>query len=94
MYGIELLLGAEVNIMDYRGAVDMADSTMKKMDLVIASLHIPCITPGTREENTNAYLEAMKNPYVNIIGHPDDGRYPVDYWLLCRLLKSMEFYWR
>ena len=88
MYGIELLLGAEVNIMDYRGAVDMADSTMKKMDLVIASLHIPCITPGTREENTNAYLEAMKNPYVNIIGHPDDGRYPVDYLALVQAAKE------
>ena len=21
----------------------------------------------------------MENPYVNIIGHPDDGRIPVDY---------------
>ena len=26
----------------------------------------------------------MKNPYVNIIGHPDDGRYPLDYPALVR----------
>ena len=32
-----------------------------------------------RQENTEAYLNAMKNPCVNIIGHPDDGRYEVDY---------------
>ena len=25
------------------------------------------------------YLNVMKNPYVNIIGHPDDSYYPVDY---------------
>lgn len=82
MYGVELLLGTELNIMDYRGTVDMETHTMKKMDVVIASLHTPCIKPGSREENTNAYLEVMKNPYVNIIGHPDDGRYPVDYLAL------------
>ena len=45
-------------------------------------MHIPCIKPGTREENTHAYLEVMKNPYINIIGHPDDARYEVDYLAL------------
>ena len=33
--------------------------------------------PGTREENTQAYIEVMKKPYIDIIGHPDDGRYAV-----------------
>lgn len=82
MYGVELLLGAELNIMDYRGRVDMEEKTLKTMDITIASMHIPCIKPGTREENTNAYLEVMKNPYINIIGHPDDARYEVDYLAL------------
>ena len=31
------------------------------------------------ETYTEAYLKVMENPYVNIIGHPDDGRIPVDY---------------
>ena len=48
------------------------------MDVVIASAHIPCLKPGTREENTQAYLNVIKNPYVNVIGHPDDSRYPFD----------------
>ncbi|EKC48808.1 flagellar motor switch protein FliN, partial [human gut metagenome] len=39
----------------------------------------PCFHPGTIEENTKTYLNVMKNPYVNIIGHPDDSYYPVDY---------------
>lgn len=79
MYGIELLLGAEVNIMDEEGNVDLKEKEIRKMDVVIASLHLPCMAPGTRMQNTNAYLNAMKNPYVNIIGHPDDGRYEIDY---------------
>jgi putative hydrolase len=52
------------------------------MDLTIASLHTPCIRPGSRAYNTEACLNAMKNPYVNILGHPDDPRYPVDYLAL------------
>ena len=49
---------------------------------------IPTIRPGTREENTHAYLGAMKNPYVDIIGHPDDGRYPVDFLALVQAAKE------
>lgn len=79
MYGIKLLLGAEVNILDYDGKVDLREKQLQAMDVVIASLHLPCIKPGSIQENTNAYLNAMKNPLINIIGHPDDSRYPVDY---------------
>ena len=54
--------------MDYEGHVDMGEKTLEKMDIVIASMHIPCIKPGTREENTSAYLEIMKNPYLLLSG--------------------------
>lgn len=79
MYGIEVLFGTEANIMDYDGGLDMPQRLLEKMDVVVASMHIPCLKPGTKEENTRAYLKVMENPAVNIIGHPDDGRYPVDY---------------
>lgn len=79
LYGIRLLLGSEVNIMDFDGNIDLEERDLKGMDVIIASLHTPCIKPGSMKENTTAYLKVMENPYVNIIGHPDDGRYPVDY---------------
>lgn len=79
MCGVELLLGAELNILDPNGTVDLPDSILRKLDITIASLHIPCMTPGTMLENTKAYVNAMKNPLINIIGHPDDRRYLVDY---------------
>lgn len=78
-YEIPVLLGVELNILDPAGHVDLEQPILKRMDIAIASLHTPCIRPGSREENTEAVLNAMKNPYVNIIGHPDDGRYPLDY---------------
>lgn len=78
MCGVKLLLGSEVNIIDYDGNVDLREGLLKAMDVVIASFHPPCLKIGTREENTRAYLKAMENPYVDIIGHPDDSRIPVD----------------
>lgn len=88
LYGVKLLLGAEVNILNSEGKLDLSERELKRLDLVIASLHLPCMKPGTIEENTNAYINAMKNPYVNIIGHPDDGRYPVDYEKLVKAAKE------
>ncbi len=88
MYGIELLLGSEVNILNEKGDIDLSGKTLSQMDVVIASLHIPCIKPMTKEKNTAAYLNVMKNPYVNIIGHPDDGRYDLDYEALVKGAKE------
>ncbi len=88
MMGVKLLLGSELNIMDYEGHLDMNDYTYKVLDIIIASMHIGIVKPGTMEENTNAVVEAMKNPYVNIIGHPDDMRYPVDYETLVKAARD------
>lgn len=83
-YGVNIYMGCEVNIMDYDGRIDLSEYGLKGCDVVIASLHIPCIKPGSIEQNTKALINAMDNPYVNIIGHPDDSRYPVDYEQLVR----------
>lgn len=79
LFGVEILMGAELNIIDYKGNVDLEELLLKKMAVCIASLHTVCLTPGTKAENTRALLGAMENPHVHIIGHPDDGRYPIDY---------------
>lgn len=86
--GLDLLLGTEANIIDYNGNLDMDENLLKQMDIVIASLHCPCIKPSNIEDITNALIGAMKNPYVNIIGHPDDGRFPVDYEALVKTAKE------
>jgi putative hydrolase len=73
----KFLFGSELNILE-DGKIDLPTSVLKKLDLTIASMHIPCITSRSAKENTKTYLKVMENPYVTIIGHPDDGRYPVD----------------
>lgn len=87
MYGIELLLGVELNIVDYQGKVDLPSNYLKRIDVGIASIHpnvgngeqYPPYVPGDIKENTRAYLGAIENPDVDIIGHSDDPRLPVDY---------------
>ena len=77
--GLQLLCGVEANIIDFDGTLDVDAETFHMMDYCIASMHVPCVTPGTKEENTNAAIKAMHNPYVKILGHPDDARVPLDY---------------
>lgn len=91
MYGIELLLGAELNILDENGQVDLPASVIASLDLSIASIHVPCYEgPRTKESILNAYVGAMENENIDIIGHPDDGRFPVDYRELTAAAKRTE----
>ena len=76
--GIEVLRGVEANIIDYDGNLDVPDSLLSQLDLVIASLHDVCIKPGSREENTNAVLKAMDNKYIDILGHIGNPVFEID----------------
>lgn len=79
-YGdLRLLCGIEANIMDREGKLDVDDFTLSRLDYCIASMHTFSLECGSVEENTEAAINAMKNPYVNVLGHPDDSRYPLDY---------------
>ena len=88
MYGIRVRFGVELNILDYDGTIDLPERELKKQDLCIASIHVNCYDAGTAAQNTNAYVKCLENPYVNIIGHPDDGRVPVDYETLVAAAKE------
>lgn len=87
-YAVPLLLGVELNILDEMGNVDMDAELLSKMDIAIASIHPPCIRPLTGDEATKALLNVMNNPDIHIIGHPDDGRFPLDYDLLAKAAKE------
>lgn len=76
--GIEVLRGVEANIVDFDGTIDIAETYLKRLDLVLASLHDVCIQPGTKEENTRAFLKVMDNKYVDIVAHPGNPRFPID----------------
>lgn len=73
MYGVRLLLGAELNILDTHGTLDLDEYYYSKMDIRIAGIHDLCWKGGTVEENTQGMINAIRNPWTHIISHPGDG---------------------
>lgn len=78
-FGVELLYGVELNILDTNGSLDLQDDILLNMDFAIASMHYQNFKPLSKEENTRAYLLAMQHPRVKLLGHCDHPQYPVDY---------------
>lgn len=73
LYGVRLLLGAELNILDTKGTLDLDEFYYRMLDIRIAGIHSLCWKGGTCDENTFAMIEAIRNPWTHIISHPGDG---------------------
>ena len=78
-FDVELLYGIELNILDTDGKTDLPQELLDKLDYAIASMHYQNFRPKTREENTAAFLNVMKNPVIKILGHIDNPQYDIDY---------------
>ena len=65
--GIKVLAGVEVDILD-KGKLDLDDSALKELDIVIAAIHSR-FSLGKKEQ-TERILRAMDNKYVNALAHP------------------------
>jgi DNA polymerase (family 10) len=65
--GITIFAGIEVDILA-DGTLDLSDSVLEQMDLVIASVHSHF--NQSAEEMTARLLKAIENPNLSIIGHP------------------------
>jgi DNA polymerase (family 10) len=64
--GIELLAGAEVNILP-DGSLDYDDESLAQLDWVIASVHSSFRMPA--EQMTERIVKAIEHPLVDCIGH-------------------------
>lgn len=78
IYGVRILKGVEANIIDYDGNLDLPERYLRELDVVLAGFHTYCYPNGTVEHNTMAMINAMKNPYVDIIVHPGNPEFPID----------------
>lgn len=77
--GVRLLLGAELNILDTEGHLDLDEDFYQRMDIRIAGQHAQCWKGGTRLQNTEGMIAAIRNPWVHIISHPTDGTADMDF---------------
>ena len=83
-FGIDILYGVELNILDSAGHTDLSDELLNNLDYAIISMHRQNYRSGSVSQNTEAYINAMKHPAVKILGHCDDTHFPVDYETLAR----------
>src|SRR5713101_6328055 len=67
MKGIRIFAGIEVDILG-DGSLDLSDSVLEQMDIVIASVHSHF--NQDRDTMTARLLKAISNPSVSVIGHP------------------------
>ena len=82
--GVKVLRGVEANIIDFDGRIDVEEKYLERLDIVIASFHDVCLKPSNVSENTKAFLGAIRNPYVDVIGHLGNPKIPVDYELIVK----------
>ena len=70
---IQVFAGTEMDI-KADGSLDYPDEVLAQLDFVIASLHSGL--SQKREQLTARLLNAIRNPYVRMIGHPSARQYP------------------
>jgi DNA polymerase (family 10) len=93
--GITVLKGIEVDILE-DGTLDLPDSVLQKLDVVIAAVHSKFELP--RHRQTERILRALDNRCVNLLAHPT-GRligarepYDVDMLRIMRKAKSRRIF--
>ena len=89
--GFRVLHGTEMDILA-DGSLDFPDDVLKELDVVVASIHSGF--NNSKEVLTARIVAAMRNPYVDIIGHPT-GRligeregYPLDMEQVLQVAKE------
>ena len=86
--GVKVLRGVEANLLDENGTLDLRDVYLEKLDLVLAGFHNVCMDPLCRRRNTQAMVNALKNPYVDILVHPGNPEFPIDMQEVVRVVRE------
>jgi putative hydrolase len=87
--GIRMLKGLECNVADDSGTIDFPQQFVKYADIVLLGLHPHLPLGKTADHNTALLMRALaKNPFVDIVTHPEDVQYPVDFDMLAAYAKE------
>ena len=82
---VKILKGVECNLLDGKGKIDAPRDFMKYIDILLLGAHPNTPRGLGAAVYTDMLIAAMqKNPCVDIITHPNDPFYPVDYKRLAR----------
>ncbi len=85
LFGEKILIGAEVNILDLEGNVDLDKQLLKRLDVVNASIHSQAYSGCGAEDHTSAYEAVVKDPHIDIICHSGTPDFMYDYEYIVKL---------
>ncbi len=90
--GIRFIKGMECNLLDEQGTIDVIDippRITKYLELILVGFH-PNITQGwNAEKYTDMAIAALeKNPCIDIITHPNEIEYPLEFERLAKTAKK------
>ena len=77
--GVRVYHGVEANIVDFDSRLDIREKYLGMIDFAIAGLHEPVLRTGGKKKDTDAVVGALQNKYIDIIAHPDNPAYTLDY---------------
>lgn len=88
MYGVELLLGVEINILDGKGNFDLDEDYMKMFDICIVGIYFLCYEYGMIEENIYGMVQVISNFFIYIISYFGDGMVVLYFELMVLVVKE------
>lgn len=88
--GITVLKGAETNIIDASGRLDIDDGLVKRLEWVVASMHGDTFASRDPQIITRAYLNAVRNKNIDVIGHPSTTNFVCEYEKIIKAFKEYE----
>jgi putative hydrolase len=77
---LKILWGCEANVLNAKGDIDLSPELQKKLDIVLIGLHENC---GYKDlgiiGNTQAVINALKNPNIKVLTHPTHPYHDYDF---------------
>ncbi len=87
--GVKILRSAECNILDTEGGLDLHERALAILDIVHAGLHPLTGYEGKSvEENTRAVVSVIEGGMVDVLVHPGNPLFPLDYGTVARAAAS------
>lgn len=92
IFGVTVLKGSEVNIINYNGDLDISEENISKLEWVVASYHRQTFAELSTDPKvvTDGYLKLCRNPYVDVIGHPTTDYFPFEYERAVKAFKEYD----
>ncbi len=86
---VNVLKGIECNLVDEKGTIDIPPKHLPFIEVVLLGIHPNTPKGMSSEKYTDMLVAAIhKNPCIDIITHPNDPSYPVNYGRLAEEAKK------